>query len=92
MYRLGLEAMLGFHKIGNTIYIDPVIPPAWDGFEIRYRFGQSLYLIEVNNPEHVTRNVRKMLRDGQPQKDVSIPLIDDNQEHRVVVTMGKMNA
>ncbi len=90
MYRLGLEAMLGFHKIGNTLHIEPVIPPAWDGFEIRYRFGQSVYLIEVNNPEHVAHHVRQILLDGQPLNDGSIPLVDDKQEHRVVVTMGNM--
>jgi cyclic beta-1,2-glucan synthetase len=89
MYRLGLEAILGFQKIGDTLTIDPVIPPAWDGFEIRYQFGESVYFIQVHNPEHVARHVRQMLLDGQPLNDGSIPLVDDKQEHRVVVTMGK---
>jgi cyclic beta-1,2-glucan synthetase len=88
MYRLGLEAILGFQKIGNTLHMDPVIPPTWDGFEIRYQFGESVYLIQVHNPEHVARHVRQMLLDGQPLNDGSIPLVDDKQEHRVVVTMG----
>ena len=89
MYRLGLEAILGFKKIGNTLHIDPVIPPAWDGFEIRYQFGGSGYLIEVHNPEHVSRHVLEILLDGQRLIDNNIPLIDDRQEHRVVVTMGE---
>jgi cyclic beta-1,2-glucan synthetase len=89
MYRLGLEAILGFQKIGNTLHIDPVIPLSWDGFEIRYQFGESVYLIQVHNPEHVARHVRKMLLDGKPLNDGSIPLVDDQQEHRVGVTMGK---
>ncbi len=88
MYRLGLEAILGFRKIGNTLTINPVIPPAWDGFEIRYQFGESGYLIQVDNPEHVASHVRQMVLDGQPLKDGSIPLVDDKQEHRVIVTMG----
>jgi cellobiose phosphorylase len=88
MYRLGLEAILGFQKIRDTLHIDPVIPPTWDGFEIRYQFGESVYLIQVHNPEHVAHHVRQMLLDGQPLNDVSIPLVDDKQEHRVVVTMG----
>jgi cyclic beta-1,2-glucan synthetase len=88
MYRLGLDAILGFHKIGNSLHIDPVIPPAWDGFEIRYQFGEAVYLIEVHNPEHVARQVQQMLLDGQPLKDGSIPLVDDRQEHRVEVTLG----
>ena len=88
MYRLGLEAILGFQKTGDTLHIDPVIPPAWDGFEIRYQFGESVYMIQVHNPEHVARHVRQMLLDGQVLKDGSIPLVDDQQEHQVVVTMG----
>src|SRR5450759_4528905 len=88
MYRPGLEALLGFQKIGDTLHIDPVIPPAWDGFEIRYQFGESVYLIQVHNPEHVAGHVCQMLLDGQALNDGSIPLVDDKQEHRVVVTMG----
>jgi cellobiose phosphorylase len=88
MYRLGIEAILGFQKTGNTLRMDPVIPPAWDGFEIRYQFGETVYHIHVENPEHVACHVQKILLDGQSVKDGSIPLIDDQQEHRVVVTMG----
>jgi len=87
MYRLGLEAMLGFHKIGDTIHINPVIPPTWDGFEIRYQFGESVYFIQVHNPEHVASHVRQMLLDGQPLKG-SVPLVDDKRKHQVDVTMG----
>ncbi len=88
MYRLGLEAILGFKKIGNTLHIDPVIPPAWEGYDIRYQFGESVYLIDVQNPEHVTRNVREMLLDGQRLNTGFIPLVDDKKEHRVAVIMG----
>jgi cyclic beta-1,2-glucan synthetase len=91
MYRLGLEAILGFQKMGNTLLIDPVIPPTWDGFEIRYRFGESMYLIRVHNPEHVTRHVREMILDGKTLNDGFVPLIDNKQEHLVIVTMGKTN-
>jgi cyclic beta-1,2-glucan synthetase len=88
MYRLGLEGILGLRKIGDSLHIAPVIPPAWDGFEIRYQFGGSVYLIEVHNPDHVANHVRQMLLDGQPLNEGSIPLVDDKVEHRVVVTMG----
>jgi hypothetical protein len=42
----------------------------------------------VHNPEHVACHVQKLLLDGLPLNDGSIPLVDDQQEHRVVVTMG----
>lgn len=89
MYRLGLEAILGFHKIGNTLRIDPVIPPEWDGFTIRYQFEDSVYQIQVNNPESVTKNVKRIELDGKTLKDFSIPLSNDHLEHQVLVTLGK---
>jgi cyclic beta-1,2-glucan synthetase len=91
MYRMGLEAILGFKIIGNTLQIAPVIPPGWDGFEIRYQFGDSVTMIQVHNPEHITSGVRQLLLDGQQLTVGPILLVDDKQEHRVVVTMGKMD-
>lgn len=88
MYRLGLEAMLGFRKVGNSLHIAPVIPPEWDGFEITYRFGAAVYQIAVKNPEHVAQGVREVVLDGGLLADGGIPLSTDGGEHRVKVTMG----
>ncbi|MBA3075048.1 MAG: hypothetical protein FP831_15700, partial [Anaerolineae bacterium] len=88
MYRLGMEGILGFRKVGNTLVMDPVIPPEWDGFEIKYKFGVTLYLIQINNPTHVARGVQRIELDGQPLEGFSIPLTDDGLEHQVIVSMG----
>jgi cyclic beta-1,2-glucan synthetase len=88
MYRLGLEAILGFRKMANTLSINPVIPPDWDGYEIVYKFRSATYRIRVNNPDHVTQHIRQILLDEELLNTGSIPLLDDNREHRVVVTMG----
>ena len=74
--------------MGDSLRIAPVIPPDWDGFEIRYQFGETVYLIEVCNPEHVARNMCHILLDGMALNGSSIPLVNDKQQHRVVVTMG----
>jgi hypothetical protein len=42
----------------------------------------------VNNPDHVTQHIRQILLDEELLNTGSIPLLDDNREHRVVVTMG----
>ena len=89
MYRLGLEAMLGFHKVGRSLQISPVIPPDWEQFELHYRFGQSHYHIQVNNPQHCPTQVQQILLDGQPCEDECIYLVDDHQEHHVIVTLGE---
>ena len=89
MYRLGLEAILGFHKIGSTLRVNPVIPPTWDGFEIRYQFGQSVYWIKVDNSKHVAHGIREIMMDWNVLKEDFIPLLDDQQEHQVTVWMGE---
>jgi cyclic beta-1,2-glucan synthetase len=83
----GLEGIPGFKRIGNTLQIDLDIPPYWDGFEIRYQFGESTYFIQVSNPDHVSHNTHQILLDGQQRDDFFIPLVDDMKEHRVDVKM-----
>jgi cyclic beta-1,2-glucan glucanotransferase len=88
MYRLGLTAILGFKKAGNSLHIDPVIPPTWDGFEIHYQFGATRYQIKVVNPRHLTHHVQYVKLDRKMLEDQAIPLVDDGQEHSVEVIMG----
>jgi cyclic beta-1,2-glucan synthetase len=87
-YRLGLEAILGLQRLnGDTLRIDPVIPPDWEGYTIDYRYGSSVYHIQVNNPDKVASGVQSMQVDGSSQEN-AIRLVDDGQEHHVTVTMG----
>jgi cyclic beta-1,2-glucan synthetase len=88
MYNLGLTALLGFKKTGNILRIDPVIPPTWDGFEIRYQFGTTSYQIKVYNPSHLAHKVKVVKLDGKILDDTGIPLVDDGQEYSIEVIMG----
>jgi cyclic beta-1,2-glucan synthetase len=88
MYQLGLTTQLGFNKTGNILRINPVIPPQWNGFEIHYKFGKSIYQITVRNPEHVAHNVATIKLDGEVVDDNAILLLDDGSKHDVEVIMG----
>jgi cyclic beta-1,2-glucan synthetase len=92
MYRLGIEAILGFKKKGNSLFIEPVIPPEWDGFEIRYEFGASVYLIQVRNPDHVSHSVIRISMDGALLSSSAIPLVDDREQHIVEIIIGNENS
>jgi len=87
MYRLGLEALLGLVREGQRLLIDPCIPCRWKGYEIDYRFGQSTYHIDVDNPNGVNRGVARVEVDGEVMQDLAIPLADDGQPHHVRVTL-----
>jgi cyclic beta-1,2-glucan synthetase len=88
MYRLGLEAILGFHRNGNTLYVEPCIPKEWPGYKMRYRFQDTWYAIEVENPHGVNRGVIQIVMDGVPSTENGIQLTNDRQNHSITVIMG----
>ena len=71
-YKTGIENILGLHKEGNSLTLTPHVPSEWNGFTIRYRFGNSTYVIryEASNNKNAP---------------VIIDLVDDGQEHQVNV-------
>ncbi|MEP6730154.1 MAG: glucoamylase family protein [bacterium] len=88
-YRAALEAILGFTKVGNKLTITPCIPAEWDAFSIDYRFGRSTYAIRVDNAQGVSTGVVLVTVDGTTSVDDTIELVDDGEEHEVVVVMGE---
>src|SRR5262249_30073578 len=87
-YRVGLETILGFHKEGTQLRIDPCIPGGWKEFEITYRHGATIYRIAVENPHGVERSVGGVWLDGVAQAGREIELADDGGTHTVRVVMG----
>ncbi len=87
MYRVGLEAILGFTKRGNTLEMDPCIPSSWKEFCLTYRCGSSSYLITVRNPDAVQRGVATTELDGA-RIEGPVPLIDDGDRHEIIVMLG----
>jgi cyclic beta-1,2-glucan synthetase len=89
LYRAGLESILGFHKRGSELRIDPCIPRDWKGFELSYRHGSSVYRVVVSNPARVCRGVARVNLDGSLLPNGAlVPLSDDGSEHLVEVVLG----
>lgn len=88
MYRLSVEALLGLHRTGQSLRIDPCIPQHWPGFDLTYRWGKTVYHIRVDNSAHVCRGIRRLAVDGESQSCTKFALQDDGQEHHVEVQMG----
>ncbi|MCE7987838.1 MAG: hypothetical protein DYG89_42275 [Caldilinea sp. CFX5] len=86
MYRLGIEAILGLQRVGAMLVINPCIPQAWPGYTIRYRYGQAVYEIQVENPAGIDCGVHRLTLDGEPIAGNAIPLVDDGLSHQVVLT------
>jgi cyclic beta-1,2-glucan synthetase len=85
MYRVGLEAILGFRKRGNTLSIEPCVPAGWPEFTIDYRYGGSVYHIVVRDPHTVRGDTAGVTLDGTALQGSEIPLADDGKRHEVLV-------
>jgi cyclic beta-1,2-glucan synthetase len=91
MYRAWIEEVLGLRVRGEILTVDPVVPADWDRFTVRYRRGEAIYEIAVENPDGVERGVVAVELDGRPLDVPEIPLESGAIKHRVTVRMGQAN-
>ena len=89
LYRVGIEAILGFRFRGMTLTLNPCIPRNWPGFSIEFRYHSAVYKIRVENPSSVAHGVALTRIDGRLfAKVATIPLADDHAEHNILVVLG----
>ena len=89
MYRAALEYILGFKLEGDRLRIDPCIPRGWREFDINYRRRATTYRIRVQNPDSLCHGVNRVDVDGQPQQATFVQLVDDGQQHDIVIVLGE---
>ena len=68
--------------------VNPVIPATWQGFSLSYRHGETIYAIQVENPNGCERGVAWVEMDGQRVTGGVIPLERGLVKHQIVVRMG----
>ncbi|MBK9031669.1 MAG: hypothetical protein IPL61_10120 [Myxococcales bacterium] len=83
MYRLILESLLGVQLEVDRLRVEPLLPDAWDGFELHYRHRATCFHIHVRNH----RGTHRVVCDGTLQPDHTIPLFDDQHEHQVDIDL-----
>jgi len=89
MYRAWVEEVLGLQVRGDHMLLNPVIPGWWNGFSLRYRHGEAIYEIQVENQDKRERGVLWVEMDGQRLPDGVIPLERGLVKHRILVRMGE---
>jgi cellobiose phosphorylase len=87
LYRVGLEAILGFRRRGDRLRIEPCVAPDWPRYELTYRYRSATYHIIVENAAGTGRGVRAVTLDAQAVPDGEIPLMDDGRAHAVRVEL-----
>jgi cyclic beta-1,2-glucan synthetase len=88
LYRVGLEAILGFHLRGTRLELHPCVPPGWSGYEITYRHCSATYHVVVENSGGSGRRVRSVSVDGRTVSKGVVELADDGRQHEVRIALG----
>lgn len=88
MYRAWIEEVLGLQVRSGQLRVNPVIPGSWKCFSLSYRHGETIYEIQVENPNGFERGVAWIEMDGQRVTGGIITMERGLVKHHVVVMMG----
>ncbi|MBR2805933.1 MAG: glycosyl transferase [Oscillospiraceae bacterium] len=81
------QGILGIQPDYNGLKVDPCIPDYVDGFSVTRRFRGTVYRINVKNPDHVEKGVKKVVVDGETIESNILPL-SAKKEVNVDIFMG----
>ena len=79
-YRVGITEILGLKKHGNLLSVSPAIPGNWKKYQVKYRYIDTTYEIEIIKGKNET-----VIVDGKTNNSNMIELVNDNEIHKVVV-------
>jgi cellobiose phosphorylase len=95
MYRLSIETLLGVQLEADQLSITPCVPAHWTSYKIHYRYRETMYHITMQRVANTSEDVIEVKLDGvkvsSPAVDGAmqihnrVPLVNDQQEHHVVV-------
>jgi cyclic beta-1,2-glucan synthetase len=88
MYQAGLEYVLGLKLHGDQLTIQPCVPPDWKSFTIDYRYGKTIYSLEVNCTQDHGVPVKWVVDGTDVENQSFLQLVDDGYVHKVVVHLG----
>src|SRR5207253_4647209 len=60
LYRVALEGILGLHREGDVLRLDPRIPRDWPNFQLSYQYRSARYQVVIENPDGTGRGVRSI--------------------------------
>ena len=86
-FKAGIEYILGLKIQNNTLSLNPCIPKEWEEYQIKYKFGRTLYNITIKNPNGKTKGITSFKVNGKEIEQKEIKLSDDGKVYEVEVKM-----
>jgi cellobiose phosphorylase len=90
MYRLIVESLLGLHREGASLRLAPVLPAEWPGVVLRYRYGDTVYRIDVRHAAPGAGS--SLVVDGVGMPGNVVALVDDGRAHAVELAVARPSA
>ena len=87
MYRLLVESLLGVNLEGDQLRLTPCFPKHWTTYKVHYRYRQTVYHITMTRRSEDSSKVHPVVLDGVELVLPTVPLVDDQREHYVEVTV-----
>ena len=83
------QFILGIRPSYDGLIIDPCIPKEWDGFKVVRLFRGAKYIINVTNPDHVSKGIGSISVNGQklPAGTNVVPVYPEGSTIEVIVTL-----
>jgi len=85
MYQLLAESFFGLKRAGNRLSFKPCIPDEWTSFEIRYRFGETVYHLQFERKDELKKI--NLLMDGVRQEGEDLLLVNDKNTHQISILL-----
>ena len=86
-YICAVQNILGLKIENETLSINPCISSEWQEYEIRYKFGVSIYNIKVQNPNRKCTGVEKFLLNGVEIPEKKIRILDNGKVNEIQIIM-----
>jgi cyclic beta-1,2-glucan synthetase len=90
MYRLILESLLGLRLESEKLHFHPCLPADWKFFKIHYRYRETVYHVAISQTiatDGAKPGITQVVLDGVARSDNFVPLLDDQREHAVEVSI-----
>jgi cellobiose phosphorylase len=88
LFKVSLDWILGIRASKDGLIIEPCIPAEWDFLKVKRYFRNTIYNIEISNPNHLSFGIKEIYLDGNKLDTNTLPPISDGKEHLVKVVMG----
>ncbi len=86
MYRLIVESLVGLRLDTDKLSFAPCLPSQWKEFQVHYRYRETFYHIQIHN-HGIDSAERRIVVDGIELSDAFITMVDDRQDHNVIVKL-----